>query len=126
MIVNGKKKVLIVDDEPDILKSVVFRVKKAGYDTLEASDGETCIDIARAKSPDLVLLDWRLPGKNGGEVYKELKAHEGTKDIPVIILTASRETENLDVKLKDIGIENVIIKPYEPSELIQKIKDLIG
>jgi two-component system alkaline phosphatase synthesis response regulator PhoP len=123
---NELKKILIVDDEPDILKSVAFRVKKAGYGVLEATDGQKGIDMAKSEKPDLILLDWRLPIKDGGEVYEELKADEALKDIPIIILTASRETETLDVKLRSIGAKHVLIKPYEPTELIQKISELIG
>jgi DNA-binding response OmpR family regulator len=123
---NGLKKILIVDDEPDIMKSVSFRMKKAGYGVVEATDGQKGIDMARSEKPDLILLDWRLPIKDGGEVYQELKADEDLKDIPVIILTASRETEALDVKLQSIGAKHVLIKPYEPSELLQKINELIG
>ena len=123
---NGLKKILIVDDEPDIMKSVSFRVKKAGYGVMEATDGQEGLDMARTEKPDLILLDWRLPVKDGGEVYQELKADDDLKDIPVIILTASRETESLDVKLKNIGAKYVLIKPYEPAELLQKISELIG
>ena len=123
---NGLKKILIVDDEPDIMKSVSFRVKKAGYGVVEATDGQEGLDMARSEKPDLILLDWRLPIKDGGEVYQELKADDDLKDIPVIILTASRETESLDVKLKNIGAKYVLIKPYEPAELLQKISELIG
>jgi DNA-binding response OmpR family regulator len=120
------KRILIVDDEPDILKSVSFRIKKAGYDVIEATDGKMGFDKARSEMPDLIVLDWRLPLMDGGEVYKALKADDKTKDIPVVILTASRETEGLQIKLDAMGIEHVLIKPYEPSELLAKIKGLVG
>ena len=109
-----------------MLKALLRNATQAGYEAIEATDGKMGFDKARSETPDLIVLDWRLPLMDGGEVYQALKADEKTKDIPVIILTASRETEELRVKLDAIGAEHVLIKPYEPSELLAKIRELLG
>jgi len=124
--VGEVKKVLIVDDEPDILKMAEFRVKKEGYDTVTAVDGGEALEKAFAELPDLVLLDLRLPVLNGIEVYTKLKADERTKNIPIVILTASREDTLLREEMETNGVEHLLIKPYEPEELRGKIKELIG
>ena len=123
---SENKKILIVDDEPDILKAVVFRIKKAGYETVLATDGQEGLEKARAEKPDLILLDWRLPVMNGGEVYQHLQSDNDLKGIPVIILTASRESEDLAVRMREIGVEHVLTKPYEPEELLAEIEKLLG
>jgi two-component system alkaline phosphatase synthesis response regulator PhoP len=120
------KKILIVDDEPDILKTVVYRIKKAGYETATALDGKEGLEKAKSENPDLIVLDWKLPIMDGGEVFTKLQADESLKNIPVIILTASSDNESLMLKLREIGAECVMIKPYEPEELLAKIKGLIG
>jgi two-component system, OmpR family, alkaline phosphatase synthesis response regulator PhoP len=83
------KKILIADDEADILKSVSFRLKKAGYGVLTAENGATAIEMVRSHNPDLVILDLRMPVKDGLEVCKEMKADDSLKSIPVLFLTAS-------------------------------------
>ena len=120
------KRVLIVDDEPDILKAVEFRVRKAGYQTVTAQDGPEGMEKARSEKPDLILLDYKLPGVSGVEVYKKLKSEDSLKDIPVVFITASKGNEDLKAEMEKIGAKNVLLKPYEPEELLSKIKELIG
>ena len=120
------KKILIIDDEPDIRKAAVFRIKKAGFEVFEAKDGQEGLEKAEEIKPDLILLDWKLPVMDGKETFIKLKEAEGLKDIPVIIFTASRDEETFREKAKEIGIKHIIIKPYEPSVLIDKIKELTG
>ncbi|MGB2600200.1 MAG: response regulator [Candidatus Omnitrophota bacterium] len=124
----GNKKVLIVDDEVDILKTVEYRVKKAGYEAVTAVNGKGALEKAKSESPDLIILDWKLPDIDGGEVYEELKADERLRNIPVIILTASSDNESLALRIREIGAEHVMImiKPYEPEDLLSKISELIG
>jgi len=122
---NADKRVLIVDDEPDILKAVTFRVQRAGYGVISAADGKDGLEKARAEKPDLIILDWQLPVMNGVEVYRELQADPELKDIPVILLTASRERDELEYMRDDVGFKHIVIKPYEPEELLAKISDLV-
>ena len=120
------KKILIVDDEPDVLKVTEFRVKKAGYQTVTAVDGQQAVDKAASEKPDLILLDYKLPILDGGEVYVMIKGDEALKHIPIVMLTASKGNEDLIAKMKEIGAEHSIIKPFESEELLAKIRELVG
>ena len=115
------KKILIVDDEPDVLKVAVGRLKKAGYDTIQAVNGQEGLDAIRGKKPDLVLLDLAMPGINGYEVCRQAKGDEATKDIPIILFTASIATKTIDEKVKELGADDFIIKPFNHEELLEKI-----
>lgn len=119
-----ERKILIVDDEPDLLKVVSFRLEKAGYKVLCAITGKEALEMAARERPDLILLDLRLPLLNGLEVCVQLKKSEELKQIPVIIFTAS--TSHIDEKTKACGADDYIIKPFTPEELSGKIKKLIG
>jgi DNA-binding response OmpR family regulator len=119
---DAVKTVLIIDDEPDLLKTISFRVKKAGYQVIAAGDGREGLDKAKNDAPDLIILDWKLPVMDGAEVYRALKSDADTKGIPVLFLTASRESETI---IHDLGAADVMIKPYKHEELIGKIGELI-
>lgn len=119
------KCVLLVDDEPDILKTVVFRLKKAGYQVITAEDGKAGLELARKERPDLILLDLRLPVMDGCDVCQRLKSDDNFKKIPVIFLTAS-VVDKITDKIKEFGAEDYIIKPFETEELLNKIRKYIG
>jgi two-component system, OmpR family, alkaline phosphatase synthesis response regulator PhoP len=119
------KKILIADYEADILKSVSFRLRKSGYEVLTAEDGGTAIEIVRSHKPDLVLLDLRMPVKDGFEVCRDIKSDDELKKIPVIFLTASSGSAT-DETASAHGAEGFILKPFEALTLIGKIKSLIG
>jgi DNA-binding response OmpR family regulator len=122
---SDRKRVLIVDDEPDILKTAIFRLKKAGYEIITAKDGKTGVELAKKEKPNLILLDVRLPLMDGYEVCQRLKSDDNFKKIPVIFLTASVANKIAD-KIKEFGAEDYIIKPFEPEELLDKVKKYIG
>lgn len=119
------KKILVVDDEPDVLKIVTFRLKKEGYEVITARDGQEALDLVNRERPDLVLLDLRLPVVDGYEVCKRLKTDEDLRQIPVILLTASSATKIAE-KTKDFQAEDYLIKPFEPEELLDKVKKFIN
>jgi DNA-binding response OmpR family regulator len=119
------KKILIVDDEPDVLKMIAFRVKKAGYEIATAFDGEKALEAVSKDRPDLILLDLRLPRIDGWEVCRRLKADEKFSSIPIVILSASVSSLNSD-KTKELEAEDYLLKPFEPVVLLEKIKNLIG
>lgn len=119
------KRILIVDDELDLLKIVTFRVKKAGYDIIAASDGQAALDLIQQQKPDLILLDLRLPIVDGWEVCRRIKADENLKYIPVILLSASASSMNQE-KIKELNAQDYLMKPFDPEVLLEKIKDLIG
>jgi len=118
------KKILIVDDEEDLLAMMVLRLRSSGYVPLKAASGEEALDILGKNKPDLIILDLLLPNMQGSEVCKKLKLDPKFKDIPIIVFTASitRITE----KTEAMGADDYILKPFEPSDLIFKIKKFIG
>jgi CheY-like chemotaxis protein len=119
-----KKRILVVDDEPDLLKVTCFRLEKSGYEVLSAVNGKDALEMAGKECPDLVLLDLRLPLLNGPEVCARIKKDERLKHIPVIFFTAS--VQNLDEKVKACGAQGYIIKPFASEELLEKIKKFIS
>jgi DNA-binding response OmpR family regulator len=115
------KKILIVDDDPIILRLLASRLKNSGYDVVNAIDGESGLKKAIAKKPDLVLLDIIMPGLNGFEVCKRLKENDKTKDIPVIMLTALAGEKDLSKSLEE-GADCFITKPFSAVDLLHVIK----
>jgi len=119
-----ERKILIVDDEEDLLKVVSFRLEKTGYKVCCAVTGKEALEMAARERPDLILLDLRLPLLNGMEVCTQLKKDDNLKQIPVIIFTAS--SGHVDEKAMACGADDYIVKPFTPEDLLGKIKSLIG
>ncbi|MCX5668669.1 MAG: response regulator transcription factor [Candidatus Omnitrophica bacterium] len=119
-----KETILIVEDEKDIVKMLDYNLKKEGYKTLVAHDGEDALDMANTKLPDLILLDLMLPGVDGLEVCKELKLERKTASIPVIMLTAKSQESDKIVGL-ELGADDYMTKPFSPRELIARIKAVL-
>jgi two-component system, OmpR family, alkaline phosphatase synthesis response regulator PhoP len=119
-----KETILIVEDEKDIVKMLDYNLKKEGYKTLVAHDGEDALDMANTKYPDLMLLDLMLPGLDGLEVCKQLKLERKTASIPVIMLTAKAQESDKVVGL-ELGADDYITKPFSPRELIARIKAVL-
>lgn len=117
------KKILVVDDEPDMLRVTCFRLEKSGYQVLSATNGQAALDIAVKECPDLILLDLRLPVLNGPEVCVCMKKDERLKHIPVILFTAS--TQNIQKNAEACGAQGYILKPFTSDELLEKIKKFI-
>jgi CheY-like chemotaxis protein len=120
------KTILVVDDEPDILDLATVRLKKLGYEIVEAVDAEEAVAFLQNNTPDLILLDLLLPKMQGDELCKKLKSDCKYKNIPVILFTASAIRTGLPEKIKEIGADDCIMKPFEPQELISKVKRFIG
>lgn len=119
-----KEKILIVEDEKDIIKMLDYNLKKEGFKVIDARDGEDALDLAVREHPDLILLDLMLPGINGLDVCKSLKKENKTARIPIIMLTAkSQETDKI-VGL-ELGADDYVTKPFSPRELIARIKAVL-
>jgi two-component system alkaline phosphatase synthesis response regulator PhoP len=114
-------KILVVDDEKHILKLVRFNLEREGFQVLTATDGVHCLDIARTKTPDLIVLDVMLPEKDGLEVCRELRKDTATKNIPIIMLSAKAEEFDRILGL-EIGADDYVTKPFSPRELVARIK----
>lgn len=121
-----KGKILVVDDEPGILKVTSLRLKKLGYNVLTAADGKEALDTIRSENPDLVLLDLVMPFMNGTEVCEQIKNDKALKHIPVILFTASGSGAMTAEKIKKIGADDYIVKPFEPEELTGKIEEILA
>ena len=119
------KKILVVDDELDILKVVTFRVKKLGHEVVTATNGQEALDLAHKERPDLILLDIRLPVMDGYEVCRRIKIDEELKHIPIVFLTASSAAKIAD-KTKEFKADDYLIKPFDPEELLKKIQKFIN
>ncbi|MDD5771446.1 MAG: response regulator transcription factor [Candidatus Omnitrophica bacterium] len=119
-----KEKILVVEDEKDIIKMLEYNLKKEGFKVVSARDGEDALDMAVREYPDLVLLDLMLPGMDGLEVCKSLKKETKTALIPVIMLTAKSQESDKIVGL-ELGADDYITKPFSPRELIARIKAVL-
>jgi DNA-binding response OmpR family regulator len=119
------KKILVVDDETELLKALSIRLKTSGYEVITASDGQEGLEKAKSLNPDLIVLDILMPKMDGYEVCRMLKFDEKYKSIPVIMLTA--KTQDIDKAMgKKVGANDYITKPFETQDLIDKIKKYLG
>ncbi len=118
-------RVLIIDDEPELVKAVEVRLKANGYDVEVAYDGKAGIDKAKEVRPDLILLDFVMPMMDGYEVARELMADIEIKQIPIVVLTASQQ-KDLKTRFREIGINAFIVKPFETSELLDMVNKYLS
>lgn len=125
MAASPKKRILIVDDEPFIVEAVAFALHRAGYDCLEAYDGDEALRKARSEKPDLILLDIMLPRMNGYQVCRLLKFDEEYRNIPIIMLTA-RTQERDRVLGRETGADAYVTKPFEMDDLLGLIAKLLA
>lgn len=119
-----KAKILIVEDEKDIIELVQYNLEREGFHVVAASSGETAINLLDKESPDLIVLDLMLPGMDGLEVCRLVKEDPKSKNIPLIFLTAKGEESDVVVGLQ-LGADDYIAKPFSPKILIARIKALL-
>ena len=118
---DRKVRVLVVEDEPDIIALLRYNLLKAGFDVNSAEDGRAAIANILDSRPDIILLDWMLPGLSGFEVCRRLRANSATAMIPIIMLTAKGEEKDKIAGL-DVGADDYITKPFSPAELIARVQ----
>ncbi len=116
--------ILVVEDEPAIQELISYGLRQAGHETFCAGDAEQAMKIVNDVLPDLVLLDWMLPGMSGIEFAKMLRQVPRTKNIPIIMLTARTE-ESDKVSGLEVGADDYITKPFSPRELVARIKAVL-
>jgi two-component system alkaline phosphatase synthesis response regulator PhoP len=119
------KRILIVDDEPDLVETLRFPLEMEGYQVLVADNGEMGLNLARKERPDLIILDLMLPKLDGYKVCRLLKFDERFKEIPVLMVTA--KTQEKDRLLgKETGADEYITKPFDIEKLLEKVKAYLG
>lgn len=116
--------ILLVEDEPAIQELIAANLTRSGHHVVRASDAETAQRLLRDALPDLVLLDWMLPGMSGIELARRLRSEERTRTIPIIMLTARGEEQDKVLGL-EIGADDYITKPFSPRELVARIKAVL-
>ena len=122
---NGQPVILVADDDPDILALVSFRLQKAGYEILEARTGEEAVRVALDRLPDLAILDVMMPLVDGYEATRRLRQHEETRRMPVILLTARVQEEDI-ARGFDAGADDYVKKPFSPQELGSRVQAVLG
>ncbi len=126
MVYNKKntETILVVDDEKDILDLVAFHLKKQGFNVLTSLSGEEALDLLKATKPDLIILDLMLPGIDGIEIAKIIKARPELQDISIIMLTAKGDETDIVVGF-ELGADDYVTKPFSPKVLVARVKTLL-
>jgi DNA-binding response OmpR family regulator len=120
----GRKRILVVDDEKDLVDLITYNLQRNGYDFLAAYNGNDALEIAQREQPDLVILDLMLPGVDGTEVARRLKADSRTAQIPIIMLTAKSEETDVVIGLT-IGADDYVTKPFSPRILLARLNTVL-
>jgi DNA-binding response OmpR family regulator len=118
------ERVLIVDDDPDILRLVTYNLNQAGFDTSSAATGRDALDSVHKNSPDLIILDVMLPDVDGLEVCRTLRTQENTRRIPILMLTARGEEIDRVVGF-ELGADDYVMKPFSTRELVLRVKSIL-
>ena len=118
------KRILVIEDEPDIRELIALNLQTAGLEVREAGDGLEGLRMAESDPPDLIVLDLMLPGLDGLEVFRRLQGNPATRKVPVIMLTAKAQTEDRIAGL-EMGADDYLTKPFSPRELLLRIKALL-
>jgi DNA-binding response OmpR family regulator len=117
--------ILAADDDEDILQLVAFRLGRSGYRVLQARDGEEAVALALEHEPDLAVLDVGMPKLDGFEVVRRLRAHEATKGMPIIMLTARAQDTDVEEGF-DAGANDYLRKPFSPQELKARVQAMLA
>ncbi len=121
---NSEQRVLVVDDEADIVALVAYHLAKSGYGVSTASNGATALEKARREHPALVVLDLMLPDMSGFDVLESLRADDVTKNVAVLLLTARREEPDR-IRGLSLGADDYLMKPFSPQELVLRVAAIL-
>ncbi len=119
-----REKVVVIEDEADILEVIEYNLAREGYKVVGARDGEDGLELVRKEAPEVVLLDLMLPGLDGIEVCRKLKSDAVTRPIPIIMVSAKGEESDVVLGL-GIGADDYVTKPFSPKELIARVKAVL-
>ena len=118
-------KVVVVDDEPFICRSLSFVLRKDDYEVFEARDGEEALEVIRTEKPDLVFLDVMMPKMNGFDVVRAVRAEEHLADILIVLLTAKGQDADRQTG-EDAGANDYMTKPFSPTKILERARSLLG
>ncbi|MBI3467377.1 MAG: response regulator [Planctomycetes bacterium] len=118
--------ILVCDDEVHILRATEFKLRRAGYDVVTASDGEQAWETIQARCPDLLITDYQMPRLTGSELIQRLRASDDTRDLPVILLTGKEMELSREVVLEQWGVLAMLGKPFSPRELLQIVQNAVS
>lgn len=121
---NKQQNVLVVDDEPAIREMIAFSLERSGMSVDQAADPQQALEAISNQRPDLILMDWMLPGSSGLQLTRRLRKESFTRDIPIIMLTA-RVTEDDKVAGLKAGADDYVVKPFSPRELLARIEAVL-
>ncbi|MCD6358383.1 MAG: response regulator [Dehalococcoidia bacterium] len=121
----NQKKILVVDDEPHVIRLLTFVLNKEGYDVSTAVNGEEAMAKICESKPDLMFLDVMMPRKNGHEVCREVKGDPDLSDIHIIMLTAKGQETDKEEAL-DSGANEFITKPFSPRKVVARVREILG
>ena len=122
---NSQPLILIADDDPDILALVSFRLERAGYEVVQARNGEEAVQVALARRPDLAVIDVMMPRIDGYEATRQLRQQEETSRMPIILLTARVQEEDI-ARGFDAGADDYVRKPFSSQELGSRVQAALG
>src|SRR6185295_1333779 len=120
----GMERVLIVDDDPDIVRLVSYNLSQAGFETVTANTGRLALESIQDRPPDLIILDLMLPDVDGIEVCRTLRSNEASRQIPIVMLTARSEEIDRVIGF-ELGADDYVMKPFSPRELVLRIKSIL-
>jgi len=121
-----KKKVLCIEDEPEMIDLIRLILERKGFEVLGAVGGEEGLEVIRRERPDLILLDLMMPEVDGWEVYRQMRADEQLKDIPVIVVTAKAQSIDKVLGLHIAKVDDYVTKPFGPQELLKSINKVLA
>lgn len=119
------KRVLLIEDEPNIIEAISFILSRDGWTVHTHSDGETANARVKATPPDLVILDVMLPGKSGYDILRDIRADPDTAALPVLMLTARGQTRDREMA-QELGASHYMVKPFSNAEVLEQVRALVG
>jgi two-component system response regulator VicR len=121
-----KKRVLCIEDEQEMIDLIKLILERRGFEVLGAVGGKEGLEVIRREKPDLILLDLMMPEVDGWEVYRQMKADEQVKDIPVIVVTAKAQSIDKVLGLHIAKVDDYVTKPFGPQELLKSINKVLA
>ncbi|MEX0281322.1 MAG: response regulator transcription factor [Arenibacterium sp.] len=119
------RKVLLIEDEPNIIEAVRFLLVREGWDVTAHSDGEDAVEVVLAQRPDLVILDMMLPGRSGMDILRDLRGLSDLNGLPVLMLTARGQARDRDLA-EEAGVSRFMTKPFSNAEVLTAVRDLVA